>query len=205
MSRLIHLLLLSLVAGALAQGCAIENEYDEKIIIPDENNSQHQHDERENTFMDLCKKCVLGDFDELNTLRNTYFQSFRDRSFTPRFLFQREEFNSYYESCIHKAVSEGKADNSINYMIIGPYSASLIAREMYAENRAADGAFWIRRVINLQGRKNGYEIAGSIFIRNEKTYNIGVKMLGESAHLGNFQAYGQLYDLSTNADGETKK
>lgn len=205
MLRYIHTFLISLVASTLIQGCSIENEYDEKIIEPEENIDQRVADERERDFIDLCKKCVMGDFKQLDRLRDIYFQSLRNRNFTPRFLFQREKLNSFYEACIHKAVSDGKADYSSGYVIVGPYSSALLARDMYAENRLADGAYWIRRVINLQGRELGYEIAGSVFIRDDRTYDIGVKMLGEAAHLGNRQAFSTLYELSTSTDTGKKE
>ena len=80
-------------------------------------------------------------------------------------------------------------------MIIRPARVARIARYFYAMNNPTQGAFWLQRIINTQGEVRGLEVAGRIFIQDTRTIGVGVRLLEQSARLGNRNARQMLLGL----------
>ncbi len=197
--------LIFFLAGLMLAGCTLEDEYAEKIEQRDDSEELHSlglgpDDKLGQDFVLGCRQCIRGDLSGLEELVKTYMQSFKDRNFSPRFFYQRSPYNEVYEQCITKASTEGKASLiDPNFIITGAVPSVLISRHMYASGLLTDGANWMRRVLSLQGRKQGFETAGTLFIRRDETYAMGIKMLGEAALLGSMSARSTLMHLiSTN-------
>ncbi|MGN0908448.1 MAG: hypothetical protein ACI4NA_02410 [Succinivibrio sp.] len=70
-----------------------------------------------------------------------------------------------------------------------------IARDSYIKGRTAAGAYWLRQVVNLLGRVNGYEQAGEVFVQRQETRGIGARMLSAAARMGSREARMRLLDL----------
>ncbi len=192
----------SLLCGALLCGCSIEDEtLEEKAVIPPPPTAEET---LQGNFTDLSRRCVIGHTDVLPVLHDMYMKSVKDRDFEPRFMFQTAEHTELYEKCVQKAASEGQAVMT-DYIIVAPMQCAYISREFYARGALTDGAFWLRRVLNLQGFAQGYETAGNLFIRNEKTFATGVKLLAEAAHQGNSAAAQTLSGLVSSGSALTAR
>ncbi|MCR5536370.1 MAG: hypothetical protein K6F05_03045 [Succinivibrio sp.] len=197
--------LVCFLLGCCLSGCTLEDEYAEKIELKNDAEvlnmmgvtPDNEHGYR---FMLACHKCIRGDLSSVDKLAETYMQSFKDPKFKPRFFYQLSPYAEMYEKCIEKAAAEGKVSLvDRNYMILGLLPTLYISRELYAEGNLVDAASWLRRGLSIEGRRQGLETAGNIFIRKDKTYDIGIKLLGEAAQLGSMSARSTLLMLvSTN-------
>ncbi|MBU3843612.1 MAG: hypothetical protein H9847_01880 [Candidatus Anaerobiospirillum pullicola] len=178
-------------------GCSIEqsDNAEAKIEVTKEVKNPEEMTPVERFIYD-CDQCVLGDISKLSELITTYHSTYtRSNEYTPdSFLYQHIEPTQAFERCAQKAMLEGDRTGFDN-MIIRPGRVARIARYFYAQDDATQGAFWLQRIINTQGENHGFEVAGRIFIQDMRTIDVGVRLLEQSARLGNRNARQMLMGL----------
>lgn len=207
-------LLLSMVFSVVPNGCALEDETAEKIVVPVEEKQEYSS-KAEETFTEYAKKCTTGDMSAAPKVVRMYVSSLQTDDFDKNtalpeledssvleyevkpYEYQKVNTNLIYEMCIQKAVSEGHQEY-LNYFVSRGTVSAKIARQFYSEDLINDGAYWSRRVTNLLGLKTGYYIMGRLFCNNEKTFAIGADLLKESAKLGDENAKQYLFDIAFN-------
>lgn len=180
------------LAACLIAGCTLEDEYQEKIIVPNKSTPVETVDPAVREFSDLAHRCITGDTKALGPLKKKYWDSIRDPKSPQHLLFQTEKLNSEYERCVLKAMADNDMEFVEHANVDSPIASALLARGYYAREDYVSGAYWMKRLIALQGRMQGYELAGNIFLHNEATYEIGIKLLGEAALLGSRTATSEL-------------
>ena len=178
-------------------GCSIanEDETEQKIEVTETKKTEQEMTPVEK-FIAECDRCVLGDISHLPELIATYQSSYTGRTdYTPEsFTYQHLEPTLAFERCAQKAAQEGDR-SAFDSMIIRPARVARIARYFYAMNNPTQGAFWLQRIINTQGEVRGLEVAGRIFIQDTRTIGVGVRLLEQSARLGNRNARQMLLGL----------
>lgn len=193
----LSLVLLSCIAWSI-QGCSIENVVSDEIKISqsDKNIPQFDASDPQSVFLFECNKCIQGDLSNLPWIITTYHSSFTaSREYKPdQFQYQYIVPTQAYEKCAEKAKAMGDP-SAFNQLIIKPARISRIARYFYIKKDYTQGAYWIQRVININGEKDGLYTAGRIFIQDMRTISIGVKLLEQSARLGNREARQMLLGL----------
>lgn len=174
------------------QGCSIEQIASEelKIETPEDLliSTVDLSDPRAH-FLVECNKCIQGDLSNLPWIIQTYHSSYTaSNNFKPgQFLYQYVVPTQMYEKCAEKANAMG--DNSaMSQLIVRPARTARISRYFYVQKEYAQGAFWLQRLINIYGEKDGLYTAGRIFIQDIRTISIGVRLLEQSARLGNREA-----------------
>ncbi len=207
-------LLLPLVLSAFLNGCALEDETAEKIVVPVEEKQEYSS-LAEETFTEYAKKCTTGDMSAAPKVVHMYVSSLQSDDFdkdlalpeledasglnfeVKPYEYQKVNTNLIYEMCLQKAVSEGHQEY-LNYFVTRGTVSAKIARQFYSEELLNDGAYWSRRVTNLLGLKTGYYIMGRLFCNNDKTFSIGADLLKEAAKLGDENAKQYLFDIALN-------
>lgn len=178
-------------------GCSIanEDETEQKIEVTETKKTEQEMTPVEK-FIAECDRCVLGDISHLPELIATYQSTYTGRTdYTPEsFTYQHLEPTLAFERCAQKAAQEGDR-SAFDSMIIRPARVARIARYFYAMNNPTQGAFWLQRIINTQGEVRGLEVAGRIFIQDTRTIGVGVRLLEQSARLGNRNARQMLLGL----------
>lgn len=193
-SRLLLITLFCLSTGILS-GCSIEDETDENI------KNQGQKEEipvisgLKQQFIADANLCVKGDISNLPSVIDRYRKSYRDKNYPDPYSLQEKEANHVFEKCAQKALRLGDA-SAFNAMITRPGQAARISRAFYIKGKLSEGAFWLQRVVNIEGPESGYERAGRIFIQRKETLPIGAKLLEYSARLGSLTARQTLYNLT---------
>lgn len=182
----------------LLSGCSIEDTASEEIKLQPDTIIESELDSTDPTvrFIAECNKCIRGDLSNLQQLIETYHSTFTaSTNFAPdQFLYQRVEPTQAFEKCAEKAKVMG--DNSaFSQLIVRPARIARISRFFYIKKEYAQGAFWLQRIININGEQNGLYTAGRIFIQDIRTIDIGVKLLEQSARLGNREARQMLLGL----------
>lgn len=187
----------TLGVALVLSGCSIEqsDNAEAKIEVTKEVKNPEEMTPVERFIYD-CDQCVLGDISKLSELITTYHSTYtRSNEYTPdSFLYQHIEPTQAFERCAQKAMLEGDRTGFDN-MIIRPGRVARIARYFYAQDDATQGAFWLQRIINTQGENHGFEVAGRIFIQDMRTIDVGVRLLEQSARLGNRNARQMLMGL----------
>ena len=195
----LRLMALATLGGALVlSGCSIEqsDNAEAKIEVSKAEVKNPEEMTPVERFIYDCDQCVLGDISKLSELITTYHSTYtRSNEYTPdSFLYQHIEPTQAFERCAQKAMLEGDRTGFDN-MIIRPGRVARIARYFYAQDDATQGAFWLQRIINTQGENHGFEVAGRIFIQDMRTIDVGVRLLEQSARLGNRNARQMLMGL----------
>ena len=195
--RLASLSALSLALCLSLNGCSIanEDETEQKIEVTETKKTEQEMTPVEKFIAD-CDRCVLGDISHLPELIATYQSTYTGHTdYTPdSFTYQHLEPTLAFERCAQKAAQEGDR-SAFDSMIIRPARVARIARYFYAMNNPTQGAFWLQRIINTQGEVRGLEVAGRIFIQDTRTIGVGVRLLEQSARLGNRNARQMLLGL----------
>ena len=195
--RLASLSALSLALCLSLNGCSIanEDETEQKIEVTETKKTEQEMTPVEKFIAD-CDRCVLGDISHLPELIVTYQSTYTGHTdYTPdSFTYQHLEPTLAFERCAQKAAQEGDR-SAFDSMIIRPARVARIARYFYAMNNPTQGAFWLQRIINTQGEVRGLEVAGRIFIQDTRTIGVGVRLLEQSARLGNRNARQMLLGL----------
>lgn len=193
----LSLVLLSCIAWSI-QGCSIENVVSDEIKITQSDKDIPQFDASDpaSVFLFECNKCIQGDLSNLPWIIKTYHSSFTaSREYKPgQFQYQYIVPTQAFEKCAEKAKAMGDP-SAFNQLLIKPARISRIARYFYIKKDYTQGAYWIQRVININGEKDGLYTAGRIFIQDMRTISIGVKLLEQSARLGNREARQMLLGL----------
>ena len=179
----------------ILSGCSIQDETNENIKNKTENEEITQISDLEQTFIDDANLCVKGDISNLQSIIDRYKKSYRDQNYPEPYSLQKKNANRAFEKCAQKALRLGDS-SAFNAMITRPGQAARISRGFYINGNLTEGAFWLQRVINIEGPENGYERAGRIFIQKKETLPIGAKLLEYSARLGSITARQSLYNLT---------
>ena len=177
--------------------CSLDDETAEDVI----DTSRHLQEESfeagslEDLFVKKANKCIAGDLSEIDSLIADYRASFRDRTSSNSLIYQQYTLNRYFEKCAFKAL---QLQNSkvFEAMLSRPNQCARISQRFYEMGNLSDGAFWLQRVINVQGQAQGYTSAGKIFIMHPKSLSMGAKLLQEGARLGNSEARDTLLSLT---------
>lgn len=192
---------LGLLAASLAfvlSGCSIEDIASEEIKLQSDSVIESNLNSSDPTvrFIAEAEKCVQGDISNLQQLIQTYYSTFTNSTnYSPtQFMYQRVEPTLAFEKCAEKAQAMG--DNSaMSQVIIRPARIARISRYFYIQKEYAQGAFWLQRLVNMNGEKDGLYVAGRVFIQDIRTINIGVRLLEQSARLENREARQMLLGL----------
>lgn len=197
------ILCLGLTLGALALGgCSIEQEdqQEAKVKVERVTGAQllAQATNNYERFMANCRICIEGNLsnEQLDELVATYLSTYTGKlQWGPdAFLYQRMEPTNAFEKCATKAMIMGNKKPFDN-MIVRQGRIARTARFFYANHEPAEGAFWLRRLVNVKGERDGLEIAGRVFIQDMRTIPAGVQLLEQSARLGNHNARQMLLGL----------
>lgn len=192
----VSIVLCSLV---IIQGCTLEDETEDKIVVPLKDTSTVHDNPLTLKFLDLTKKCTTGDMDTAPDVLSMYLSSLPAEDVPDnaksyyrgllenKYLFQRKDLNLEFEKCLQKvAVSDLKEYRA--FYLTRATVAARISQYYYAHEDYENGAYWCLRVINLLGIDKGYNILGRVFVKDPKTVNTGAQMLSESAKHDNVNA-----------------
>lgn len=191
--------LMAICASAFyLSACSIKDETsEEQKIEPDTKISLYENPTTpEDKFIHDAIVCIQGDLSGIDKLIETYKSSFVSNTNYKEgsFLYQRIGPTKAYEKCAEKAASLGNR-TVFNNMFISQGKIARSARYFYAVGEPTQGAFWLQRLVNVKGEVDAYEIAGRIFIQDVRTLKIGVKLLEQSARMGNRNARQMLLGL----------
>lgn len=183
----------------LIQGCTLEDETEDKIVVPLKDTSTVHDNPLTLKFLDLTKKCTTGDIDTAPDVLSMYLSSLPAEDVPDnaksyyrgllenKYLFQRKDLNLEFEKCLQKVAVTGLKEYRAFYLTRATVAAR-ISQYYYAHEDYENGAYWCLRVINLLGIDKGYNILGRVFVKDPKTVNIGAQMLSESAKHDNVNA-----------------
>lgn len=185
------LLLLSLLSGSLFLcACNIEQDPQEDALVSDIiEREAPDPDDKVAVFKDKCYDCIEGNITGLQNLIDEYGSTFTSGvEFTEdSFLLQNISPTIIFERCAQKAASLGDSTALYNKMT-RPNRMAKAARYFYIKKDYTTGGFWLRRLINTRGERDGMLIAGRVFIQDLRSFADGTKMLKRSAELGNKDA-----------------
>lgn len=180
---------------SVVSGCSIQDETNENIKNETRQEEIVKISDLKKKFIDDATLCVKGDIGNLPSIIDRYRKSYRDKNYPEPYSLQEKDANRAFEKCAQKALRLGDS-SAFNAMITRPGQAARISRGFYIKGNLTDGAFWLQRVINIEGPENGYERAGRIFVQRKETLPIGAKLLEYSARLGSITARQSLYNLT---------
>ena len=187
------------ISSTIIQGCTLEDETEDRIVIPLKDQSALHDSPLSIKFLKLTKKCTTGDMNSAPDVLSMYISSLPSEDvpekaksnyrglLEDRYFFQRRDLNLEFEKCMQKATVSGNAEYR-NYYLTRAVVSSRISQYYYAHSDYENGAYWALRVINLLGISKGYNIMGRVFVRDPKTVEIGARMLSESAKHDNTTA-----------------
>lgn len=189
-------LALILSSTIVLSGCSIKDETSQEIKVQRHELINPKPKTKTQRFINLCSECILGDLSKLDEIVATYQSSFTPKTNYPKgaFLYQKITPTLAFERCAQKAMLLGD-NRAFNAMFIRQGKIARTARYFYATNKPTQGAFWLQRIINVKGEMDGLEIAGRVFIQDIRTIGIGVRLLEQSARLGNRNARQMLMGL----------
>ena len=190
------------LASLVLSGCSIEQEdQQEAKVAVDRITGEHLLAQATNDyerFLATCRICIEGNLTDpqIDELVATYLSSYTGRlDWGPdAFIYQRMEPTNAFEKCAQKAMIMGNRKPFEN-MIVRQGRIARTARFFYANNEPAEGAFWLRRLVNVKGERDGLEVAGRVFIQDLRTIPAGVRLLEQSARMGNHNARQMLLGL----------
>lgn len=191
------LLVLALASSFVLSACSIKDETTQEERVSDSVLAKRPEGKtKTQRFINKCSDCILGDISEIEDIIDTYLSTYTALTNYPKgsFLYQRIAPTLAFERCAQKALLLGD-DRAFKRMLIRQGQIARTARYFYATNRYSDGAFWIQRIINVRGEMDGLEVAGRIFIQDIRTIGVGVRLLEQSARLGNRNARQMLMGL----------
>ena len=190
------------LASLVLSGCSIEQEDQQEAkiavdrITGEQLLAQATNDYKR--FLANCRICIEGNLTDpqIDELVATYLSSYTGRlDWGPdAFIYQRMEPTNAFEKCAQKAMIMGNRKPFEN-MIVRQGRIARTARFFYANNEPAEGAFWLRRLVNVKGERDGLEVAGRVFIQDLRTIPAGVRLLEQSARMGNHNARQMLLGL----------
>lgn len=178
----------------LLTGCSIENEYEEKIIAKEEAPQSQAGDPQTAAFIKEAQQCVLGQADNARRLLELFNEGLRLSGDDLRY--QDPKAVAMLEKCLRKTDAEKGSTLYVDYVPSARQCAQ-ISQAFYAQGNNDSGIFWLRRVVNQLGLAGGYELAGSLFIEDEKTFDLGARLLGEAAKQGDDNAAHLLMELTS--------
>lgn len=189
-------LALILSSTIVLSGCSIKDETSQEIKVQRHELINPKPKTKTQRFINLCSECILGDLSKLDEIVATYQSSFTPKTNYPKgaFLYQKITPTLAFERCAQKAMLLGD-NRAFNAMFIRQGKIARTARYFYATNKPTQGAFWLQRIINVKGEMEGLEVAGRVFIQDIRTIGIGVRLLEQSARLGNRNARQMLMGL----------
>lgn len=191
-------LTLALILGStiVLSGCSIKDETSQEIKVQRHELINPKPKTKTQRFINLCSECILGDLSKLDEIVATYQSSFTPKTNYPKgaFLYQKITPTLAFERCAQKAMLLGD-NRAFNAMFIRQGKIARTARYFYATNKPTQGAFWLQRIVNVKGEMDGLEVAGRVFIQDIRTIGIGVRLLEQSARLGNRNARQMLMGL----------
>lgn len=191
------LLVLALASSFVLSACSIKDETTQEERVSESVLAKRPEGKtKTQRFINKCSDCILGDISEIEDIIDTYLSTYTALTNYPKgsFLYQRIAPTLAFERCAQKALLLGD-DRAFKRMLIRQGQIARTARYFYATNRYSDGAFWIQRIINVRGEMDGLEVAGRIFIQDIRTIGVGVRLLEQSARLGNRNARQMLMGL----------
>ena len=165
------------LASLVLSGCSIEQE-EAKVAVDRITGEQllAQATNDYERFLANCRICIEGNLTDpqIDELVATYLSSYTGRlDWGPdAFIYQRME-------CAQKAMIMGNRKPFEN-MIVRQGRIARTARFFYANNEPAEGAFWLRRLVNVKGERDGLEVAGRVFIQDLRTIPAGVRLLAHA-------------------------
>lgn len=183
------------LASTCLSSCSIENEFAEKEIAPLPDEKIEYSSPQAQDFNEKSEQCLLGD----TTLAIPLLEQFKTSlpvSGSASVLYQDPNLVIGLEKCLRKTDLENHSSLYLEY-VPSPTMCAEIAAVFCAHGKSQECAFWIRRVINQRGAMNGYETAGLVFVKYEKTLSVGSRMLAEAAKLGSQSAAWTLINLSS--------
>jgi hypothetical protein len=185
----------ALFAAALLCSCTIEKDDPEKVSAPPAQDEEAAGlDPAASLFRARARQCVRGKTSLAQGLLSD-FKASMDPSAGDGYLdFQDPDLTLILRKCLRKSdIENGGA--LLEESIPDPAECARISRDFYAMGRHAQGAYWLRQVVNIMGMMNGYEQAGEVFVQRKETLGMGARMLSAAARMGSRDARMRLLDL----------
>ncbi len=176
--------------------CSLQDDVNPELIDTSQQ-LQEAHFEPgtlEDLFLKDAERCALGDISVSDSLIERYRQSFLDQQSPDFLIYQQYDLTHHFERCAFKAQQLGNPE-VFEAMIVNPVQCAVVSRSFYEKANYTDGAYWLQRLLNIEGLKNGYATAGNVFIRKPKTLAMGARLLQEAARLGHSDAHDTLLAL----------
>ncbi len=188
----------SLLAASLLCSCSIEKE-DQEAVAPQPKEVSEADggdlDPAAASFRSRARQCVRGSISLAPELLSDFQKSMDpDASGDGYLAFQDPDLTLLLRKCLRKSDVE-QGGSLLDASIPDARECARISRDFYAKGRHAEGAYWLRQVVNLLGQMNGYEQAGEIFVQKDETRGMGARMLAASARMGSREARMRLLDL----------
>lgn len=180
-----------IVLSCLICSCTSNNDTEKPLV---EKKTIVTEDTRVKEFLDMTDKCIIGDMSYNKKLIELYTSSAKRKN-SNFLLYEDKNITRQYEKCAQKALTLNDPSLFEN-LISKPNQCANIAQSYYARGDLVNGAFWVQRVVNLLGEKDGFELLGRIFVKYKSTLNLGARMLSYSAYLGNTDAHDLLLSLT---------
>lgn len=186
-----------LLSALLLNACTLQDEAAEDAVVDTRlrfTEETFPQGSPEEAFLQEAGLCIAGDLTGLSPLIETYRSTYRLREGDSALRYQKYSLNRAFEKCAMKAL-QLKDNRAFEAMLTRPGQCAGIAQRFYEKGDLINGAFWMQRVINVQGQAAGYFTLGNRFIRRPATLSMGAKMLQLSARLGNQEASNTLLSL----------
>ena len=132
-------------SSVFIQGCTLEDETEDKIVVPLKDTSTQKDSPLSFKFLDLTKKCTTGDMNAAPDVLSMYLSSLppkdvpdNAKSFyrgliEDKYFFQRKALNLEFEKCLQKAAVSGLTEYRGYYLTKATVSAK-ISQLYYAHN-----------------------------------------------------------------------
>lgn len=185
----------ALAAAALLCSCSIEKDDQEAVSAQAAQQDDGEAlDPAQASFRSRARKCVRGSISLAPQLLSDFQASMDPASGDGYLALQDPDLTLLLKKCLRKSdIEEG--GQLMDSAIPDARQSARISRDFYAKGLNAQGAYWLRQVVNLLGSMNGYEQAGEIFVQRDETRDMGARMLSASARMGSREARMRLLDL----------
>ena len=184
----------ALAAAALLCSCSIEKDDQEAVAAQSPQDEGGTLDPAQSFFRSRARQCVRGSIALAPQLLSDFQRSMDPESGDGYLELQDPDLTLLLRKCLRKSDLE-EGGQLLDSAIPDARTCARISRDFYAKGLNAQGAYWLRLVVNLLGSMNGYEQAGEIFVQRDETRGMGARMLSASARMGSREARMRLLDL----------
>lgn len=184
----------ALAAAASLCSCSIEKDDQESVAAPAAQDEEDSLDPAQASFRSRARQCVRGSTSLAPQLLSDFERSMDPESGDGYLALQDPDLTLLLRKCLRKSDLE-EGGQLLDSALPDARQCARISRDFYAKGLHAQGAYWLRQVVNLLGSMNGYEQAGEIFVQRDETRGMGARMLSAAARMGSREARMRLLDM----------